>query len=78
MALPTDAAMYGMAVQKTVWDDLSKEFLLSDVELGKFFELPEPGEVNPFPINFHFRTEPYDDGGGAAIAGIRFGACPFA
>ena len=48
------------------------------IPLSEFWDMPEPGERNPWPDRVYFPWEPYDDGGGAAIAAFRYGRCPFA
>lgn len=51
---------------------------LTHMEVPEFWYNTEPGErliwwqVVPFP------PEPYDDGGGAALAAYQYGNCPFA
>lgn len=77
MAVPTDAALYGIAIRQAIWDDVASQFMIDNVSLGQFFMLPVSGEKNPFPRTILFPPEPYDDGGGATVAHARFGACPF-
>ena len=79
MAIPTtdtldrilqDALTHGIGVMRFADQ-------MYHVTRDKFFWLPEPGERDPSPGVIFFPTEPYDDGGGAALAGYRYGRCPF-
>lgn len=47
------------------------------ISLSDFWKLPERGERNPWPDRFFIPHEPYDDGGGAALAAYQYGQCPF-
>lgn len=76
MAIPNIGALedmfkHGIGVQMLTAN------MMSHVELSEFFFWPEPGERNPWPDRAYFPWEPYDDGGGAAVAFYRYGACPF-
>lgn len=76
MAQASQAALdemfkHGIGVQ------MLTESMMTHVPLSEFFFLPEPGERNPWPDRVYFPWEPYDDGGGAAIASYQYGACPF-
>ncbi len=72
-----DAVIYGIGVAR-----LTSEVLLESVALFDFFKLPEPCELKdsemwgsdwlPWGI---WNPREYDDGGGAAIAAIRFRRC---
>ncbi len=68
----TDAMTLGIGIEK-----YSAE-IIKHVSPFDFFRLPEPGERNPWEGIFHISKEPYDDGGGAAIAAYQYGRCPFA
>lgn len=57
-------------------DSWVRQYLLhGQARVWTFFYWPEPGENDPFPEAVYWPTEPYDDGGGATIAAIQYGAC---
>jgi len=74
MATPEmlDLSLFGTSVSR-ITDEVVTHIPLTD-----FFHLPEPGERS---MRFHavwLPREPYDDGGGPALAAYRYGLCPFA
>ena len=73
MATPTqDMLIHGIGVSLNSLD------VTRFINLWDFFFVPEPGErLGECPV-IRFDPEPYDDGGGAALAAYRYGRCPFA
>ena len=72
MPIPTqDMLIYGIGVTFNSLD------VTRFISLRDFFFHPEPGERSTWSDTIRFPPEPYDDGGGAALAAYRYGRCPF-
>ena len=76
MAIPSQAMIdemfqYGTGVQMITGN------MISHIPLSDFWHMPERGERNPRLDRIYFPYEPYDDGGGAALAAYQYGQCPF-
>lgn len=77
MAVPTQEALRDMLLHG-VGVQMLTDSMFAHIPLSDFFYMPEPGERYPWPSDrIFFGTEPYDDGGGAAIAAYQFGRCTF-
>lgn len=76
MALATEKALQDMFLHGIGVLDFSSAGM-NHIPLSKFFDSPLPGQRNPWPGMVYFPWEPYDDGGGAAIAAYQYGLCPF-
>lgn len=74
MATPTEAMMREMFAYGTGVEMMTGN-MLAHIPLSEFWYMPEPGERNPWSDRVYFPWEPYDDGGGAALAAYQFGGC---
>ena len=77
MALATEKALLDMFKHGTGVASINGT-MTHYIQLHEFWHMPEPGERNPWTDRVYFPWEPYDDGGGAAIAAFRYELCPFA
>jgi hypothetical protein len=72
MAIPTpqmlDAIIHGVGISM-----LTEE--IYHVPISTFWNLPEPGERDPWPRCFWLGRDWYGDGGDAAISAYQFGLC---
>lgn len=58
--------------------DQLRDMLTEIIPMPRFeLQFPEPGEVNPWEAVLWLGYGEGDDGGGAAVAAIRYGRCPF-
>jgi len=74
MAIPSPELLEHLSLVDEIGQKLREEFLRPQMDRVMSL-MPYPGERNPFGDRVYFPKEPYDDGGGPALAAYRWAYC---